>query len=85
MKVLVARDDLVIDPGVFARGAGSDDFREIGVDSNFEIALPSFASQPMRHMKTIERQDRAWLGRKPTDLVILHRHGEYSEPVSIQE
>ena len=36
-------------------------------------------------MERVERQDRARLGGKPSDLAIFHRHGKDAEPIGFQQ
>src|SRR6266404_9518036 len=55
VQPLVALDDFRIDPGVFAPGAGADDFTEAIVDLDFKDPFAKDAPKRMRHMKFFER------------------------------
>jgi hypothetical protein len=39
----------------------------------------------MRGVKIFQWQDRAWIGRKPFDRVVLHRHGENAKPIALKQ
>jgi hypothetical protein len=85
VKVVVALDDFLIDPGVGPIGAGANHGIEMRVDPDFECLTPPFASQAMRDVETVQRQNRPRVGREPSNLAVLHGHREYSEAVGLKE
>jgi hypothetical protein len=87
---LAAGMTLTVEPGVYLRPSANvparfHDIGKTGVDSNFENVFPQRLLQSVRHMKILQRQNSAWLRRKPFDCTVLHRHGKNTEPVSFQQ
>src|SRR5881392_490511 len=85
MQPGVALDDLAIDPGVFTRRTGLDHVREMIVDLNLKNFFTQNAPQRMRHVKILQRQNRAWVGREPFDSAVLRRHRENTESIALQQ
>jgi hypothetical protein len=81
----VTLDNFPIDPGVFAFGAGVDDFRKAIVDLDLKSSFPQDPAQRVRQVKFFQWQNRAWVGREPFDCVFLHRHRENTEPIALQQ
>ena len=85
MQSRVALDDLGIDPGVVALGAGANDFAKSIIDPDLEDFLALQLAERMRHVKFIERHDGARIGREPFDLTVIHGHRENAQPITLQQ
>ena len=85
MQSCVAFDDVPIDPRIFPFRARSDRFGKRLVDCSFKYSPAQETSQRVRDVKIFQWQDRAWIGRKPFDRVVLHGHGENTEPIALQQ
>src|ERR1041385_6239570 len=85
VQTRIAFDDLIVDPGVGTRGTAPHHLAKVGVDPNLDRLCAKLSLQPMWHMKSIERQNRARVGEKPADLAVVHRHGKTAEPIPFQE
>jgi hypothetical protein len=85
MKIDVAADDFLIDPGLLAFRAGANDESERGVDPHFEGIFAQGPLQTMRNMEAIERDDPAALRREPFDRAVFHRHRENAEAIALQQ
>ena len=85
VQPLVAFDDLAIDPGVLAFRAGPNHVAKAMVDLDLENFFPGDASQRVRDMKILQRNDRARVRRKPSDRILLHRHRENAKPIALQQ
>ncbi len=85
MQSRVALDDLGVDPGVVPLSAGANDFAKFYVDLDLENFFALQLAERMRHMKFVERNDGARIGREPFDLAIIHRHRENAEPITLQQ
>src|SRR5687768_16861375 len=81
----VALDDFAVDPSLGALGTLPHHFGEGNVDPDFEDFLAGDALESLGHVKFLEWQDRARIGRKPPDLAILHRHGKNAEAISLEQ
>ena len=85
MQSRVAVDNLAIDPSIFPFRACSDHFGKRSVDCRFKYFPAQETSQRVWHMKIFQRQDRARLGRKPFDRVVLHGHWKNTEPIALTQ
>src|SRR6266487_5890613 len=85
MQPRVVFNDLPIDPGIVASGAGFDYFRKAIVKLNLENVLAQETPQGVGHMKIFQGQDCAWIGREPFDRAVLHRHGKNTKPVTLEQ
>jgi len=85
MQPRVAVDDVAIDPGIFAFRARLDYCRKRLVNRNFEGFPARESAQCMWHMKILQRQDGARVGRKPLDRVVVHGHRKNTEPVALEQ
>ncbi|KTR85124.1 hypothetical protein NS277_00695 [Novosphingobium barchaimii] len=87
MKPLIARLDAVADPAFMlfrARGrTGIQHIRKGGVARHREPPAPQSASERLREMKPIERQDRAQAGLDPEDIGIVTPvgHGKHAAAI----
>src|SRR4029077_90437 len=85
MQPRVAVDDVAIDPGIFAFRARLDYCWKRLVDSSY-IRLPAEeTAQCMWHVKIIQRQDGARVGREPLNGVVVHGHRKNTEPVTLEQ
>src|SRR5437762_2608487 len=80
----VALHNFTVNPGIFTFRAAFDHLRKTSVDLDFEKLFSQDTSQCMRHMKMFQRNDRARIGREPSDRIILHRHRKNAEPITLQ-
>jgi len=85
MQPTVTLDDLIVDPGLGTVRALLNHFGKRSVDSNFEALLSDHALESVRGVKFIERNYRARIGGKPFDLAVVHRHGEHTEAVTLEQ
>src|SRR3954468_17777514 len=85
MQSRVAVDDVAIDPDIFAFGARLDHCRKRFVDSNFKWFSARETAQCMWHMKIIQWQDGARVGREPLNRVVVHGHRKNAESVALEQ
>src|SRR6266581_8156187 len=85
MQSRVTVDDVAIDPGIFAFRARLDYCRKRLVDGNFKGFPAHETAQCMWHMKILQGQNGARVGRKPLDRVVVHRHRKNTEPVTLEQ
>src|SRR5437870_9800331 len=83
MQMFVTRHDLLVDPCLLPSRARPNHFGERAVDFYFKRFSP--ASGCMGKMKRFQRNNAAPFRRKPFDGVVLHRHRENAEPISLQQ
>src|SRR5205085_9155545 len=83
MQMLVTRHDLLVDPGLVTSRACSNHFRECAVDSNFKRFSRPGTPGRMWKMKCFQRNNPAPFRRKPFNRVVLHRHRENAEPITL--
>src|SRR5574338_1102100 len=67
MQSRVAVDDVAIDPGILTFRACLDHCRKRLIDRNLKRFSAREPAQCVRHMKIVQRQDGAWIRRKPLD------------------
>src|SRR6478672_1087197 len=78
----VARENLAIDPGAgiiitaIRVRARSYDGWKIAIDFDSEPSAPNHPGEARRHVKRIERDDAAGVGRVPPDFSLVHGHRE---------
>src|SRR6266852_3048520 len=84
VQLLVALDDLAIDPGVLAFRACANDFADAIVDLVLENLFASEAAQGEGHMKIYQRHNGSPIGREQSDRIVLHRHRERAKPITLQ-
>src|SRR6059036_2586877 len=85
MQLCVALDDFAVNPGVFTFRAGSDYFPERLVDRGFKDFPAQEPPQRVWHMKILQWQDGARIGREPLDRVVFHRHGKNTKPIALKQ
>src|SRR6516164_7505828 len=85
MQSRVAVDDVAIDPGIFAFRARLDYCRKCFVDGNFKRLPAHETTQCMWHMKIVQGQDGARVGRKPLNRFVVHGHRKNTEPVTLKQ
>lgn len=68
--------DCLVDPGILAPRAGSHDLLEGGIDPQFPGGVPQRLPGAVGHMKGIQGNDPARVGREAPDRPIVHRHGK---------
>src|SRR6266487_5269767 len=65
MQPRVVFNDLPIDPGIVASGAGFDYFRKAIVNLDLENVLAQKTPERVRDVEVFQGQDRAWIRREP--------------------
>ena len=85
MQSHVAFNNFEIDPRIFAFRARFDDFRKRAIYRRSKNFFARETPQRVWHMKIFQRQNCSRIGLKPSDLVVLHRHGGNTEPITLQQ
>src|SRR6185295_5130561 len=85
VQILVTRHDLLIDPGLVPSRARPNHLRERAIDSYLKRFARPYPSGRMGKMKCFQWDDAAPLGGKPFDRIIIHRHRENAEPITLQQ
>src|SRR5206468_12334412 len=85
VQLSVALHNFRVDPGIFTFRTSLDYLRKASVDLDFEKLFSQDASQCVRHMKMFQWNDRARIGREPSDGIVLHRHRKNAEPITLQQ
>ena len=84
VQLSVALHNFTVDPGIFTCRASLDHLRKASVDLDFKKLFPYDTPQCVWHMKMFQRNDRARIGREPTDGIVLHSHRKNAEPITLQ-
>src|SRR6266436_1631655 len=85
MQIDVALDNLLTDPSLCALTTGSYYSLEGRVQPDLKPLFLQTSFQSVRNVKCIERNDSAWIRRKPGDISVLHRHRKYPRAIGFQE
>jgi hypothetical protein len=85
MKPQVARNDFVVNPSLRPPGTLPHDFGKGDVEPDLKFTFAEKPLERVRHVKFVQRQDRARIGREPLDCAIRHRHWKNAKPIALKE
>src|SRR5207248_3787816 len=85
VQILVTGHDLLIDPGLVTSRTRPNPLGERAIDFCLKRFTRQDASGRMGKMKRFQWDDPASFGGKPFNGIILHRHRENAEPITLQQ
>src|SRR5262249_61732358 len=77
--------NFAIDPGIFSRSAAENYFAELIVDLDSKKFLSPDAAQGRGNMEALQGNDRARIGREPSNEIVFKRHRKNAEPITLQQ
>src|SRR5207244_3963306 len=85
VQILVTRHDLLIDPSLVTSCAGPNHLRERAIDFYLKRFSRPYPSGHMGKMKHFQWDDAAPFRGKPFNRIIVHRHREDAESITLQQ
>src|SRR6478752_7458463 len=85
VQILVTRHDLLIDPGLVTSRARPNHLRERAIDFYLKRFSRPYPAGRMGKMKRFQWDDAAPFRGKPFNRIIVHRHRENAEAITLQQ